>query len=309
MRRWTWMVVVGSAMAASLLPPPVAAQSSDAVGVVTTIDGRATVARPALAEPARPQVQGRRVRARPHQHRRRTPSCGCCWAARRSSPCASSPRSRSARSRAARWSPSPTARSVLAVAKQRMRPGESIEIRTPNAVAAVRGSFIFGRLRRSPELTDRHLPRRRLHLPARGRRHEPAPARAGRQERAGRARLGQAERNAAFDVRTSTPPSPAPEKTFYGCSRSRRARPCGSPQFVNTGTPCPAAADSDRSTGGTTVRFAPDQLATTGSSRRMRSRPPADGWPHRDRRWRDWRDGGTPAEDRVCIVNGGFETG
>ena len=67
MRRWTWMAAV-AAMAASFLPPPVAAQTSDAVGIVTTIDGRATVARPALAEPARAQVQGRRVRARPHQH-------------------------------------------------------------------------------------------------------------------------------------------------------------------------------------------------------------------------------------------------
>src|SRR5574338_186065 len=36
----------------------------------------------------------------------------------------------------------PSGKVVLAVAKQRMRPGESIEIRTPNAVAAVRGSIL-----------------------------------------------------------------------------------------------------------------------------------------------------------------------
>ncbi len=36
----------------------------------------------------------------------------------------------------------PSGKVVLAVQKQRMRPGESIEIRTPNAVAAVRGSIL-----------------------------------------------------------------------------------------------------------------------------------------------------------------------
>ena len=50
MRRWTWMAVIATLWAA-LLPRPAAAQTSEAVGVVTTLDGRATVARPALPGP------------------------------------------------------------------------------------------------------------------------------------------------------------------------------------------------------------------------------------------------------------------
>ncbi|HSB40931.1 MAG TPA: hypothetical protein VLK28_03790, partial [Methylomirabilota bacterium] len=50
MRRWTWMAVIAT-ISAALLPPPVAAQTSEAVGIVTTLDGRATVARPAAPGP------------------------------------------------------------------------------------------------------------------------------------------------------------------------------------------------------------------------------------------------------------------
>ena len=50
MTRWTAIAVLAALLAANQ-PAPAVAQTSDAVGVVTTIDGRATVARPALASP------------------------------------------------------------------------------------------------------------------------------------------------------------------------------------------------------------------------------------------------------------------
>lgn len=48
MRRIIWMLTIVT-MAAMLLPP--AAVAEDAVGVVTTLDGRANVARPTLTTP------------------------------------------------------------------------------------------------------------------------------------------------------------------------------------------------------------------------------------------------------------------
>jgi hypothetical protein len=120
MRRWTWLVAV-AAMSAMALPPPVTAQTSGAVGVVTTMDdvfgrdristqesslvrvllgGKAILTVRELSQVTISEEPGRAVVTLPD------------------------------------------GKVVLAVAKQRLRPGESIEIRTPNAIAAVRGSVL-----------------------------------------------------------------------------------------------------------------------------------------------------------------------
>ena len=140
MRRWTWMAAV-AAMAASLLPPPVAAQTSDAVGVVTTLDGRVTVARPTLPSPLalkfKDDVFGRdRISTQENSLVRVLLGGKAILTVRELSQVTISEEPGRA------VVTLPDGKVVLAVAKQRMRPGESIEIRTPNAVAAVRGSLM-----------------------------------------------------------------------------------------------------------------------------------------------------------------------
>ena len=140
MRRWTWMAAV-AAMAASFLPPPVAAQTSEAVGTVTTIDGRATVARRALPSPLalkfKDDVFGRdRISTQENSLVRVLLGGKAILTVRELSQVTISEEPGRA------VVTLPDGKVVLAVAKQRMRPGESIEIRTPNAVAAVRGSIL-----------------------------------------------------------------------------------------------------------------------------------------------------------------------
>jgi len=140
MRRWTWMAAV-AAMAASFLPPPVVAQTSDAVGIVTMIDGRATVARPALPSPLaikfKDDVFGRdRISTQENALVRVLLGGKAILTVRELSQVTISEEPGRA------VVTLPDGKVVLAVAKQRMRPGESIEIRTPNAVAAVRGSIL-----------------------------------------------------------------------------------------------------------------------------------------------------------------------
>ena len=140
MRRWTWMAAV-AAMATSFVPPPVAAQTSDAVGIVTTIDGRATVARPALPSPLalkfKDDVFGRdRISTQENSLVRVLLGGKAILTVRELSQVTISEEPGRA------VVTLPDGKVVLAVAKQRMRPGESIEIRTPNAVAAVRGSIL-----------------------------------------------------------------------------------------------------------------------------------------------------------------------
>lgn len=140
MRRWTWVAAV-LALSASLLPPPVAAQTPDPVGVVTTLDGRATVARAALPAPLvlkfKDDVFGRdRIRTQENSLVRVLLGGKAILTVRELSQVTISEEP----GRAVVTLPS--GKVVLAVAKQRMQPGESIEIRTPNAVAAVRGSIL-----------------------------------------------------------------------------------------------------------------------------------------------------------------------
>ena len=140
MRRWTWMATV-AAMATSFLPPPVAAQTSDALGIVTTLDGRVTVARPALSSPLalkfKDDVFGRdRISTQENSLVRVLLGGKAILTVRELSQVTISEEPGRA------VVTLPDGKVVLAVDKKRMRPGESIEIRTPNAVAAVRGSLI-----------------------------------------------------------------------------------------------------------------------------------------------------------------------
>ena len=140
MGRWTWPAAIAALMA-SLLPPPVAAQTSDAVGIVTTLDGRATVARPALPSPLalkfKDDVFGRdRISTQEKSLVRVLLGGKAILTVRELSQVTISEEPGRA------VVTLPDGKVVLAVAKQRMRPGESIEIRTPNAVAAVRGSLM-----------------------------------------------------------------------------------------------------------------------------------------------------------------------
>ncbi|HEX6080748.1 MAG TPA: FecR domain-containing protein [Methylomirabilota bacterium] len=128
-------------MATAPLTGPASAQTSEAVGVVTTLDGRATVARPALTAPLalkfKDDVFGRdRISTQEHSLVRVLMGGKAILTVRELSEVTISEEP----GRAVVTLPS--GKVVLAVAKQRMRPGESIEIRTPNAVAAVRGSIL-----------------------------------------------------------------------------------------------------------------------------------------------------------------------
>jgi len=126
-------------MAAMLLPPPVVAQ--DAVGVVTTLDGRASVARPTLTTPLalkfKDDVFGRdKISTQENSLVRVLLGGKAILTVRELSEVTITEDAGRA------VVTLPDGKVVLAVAKPRMRPGESIEIRTPNAVAAVRGTVV-----------------------------------------------------------------------------------------------------------------------------------------------------------------------
>jgi hypothetical protein len=140
MTRWTPLAVIAT-LATALHPVPLIAQTSDAVGVVTTLDGRATVARPASPSPLtlkfKDDVFGRDKISTAENSLVRVLLGGKAILTMRelSQVTISEEAGRAVVTL-------PDGKVVLAVAKQRMRPGESIEIRTPNAAAAVRGSMM-----------------------------------------------------------------------------------------------------------------------------------------------------------------------
>ena len=152
MRRWTTLAVI-AALAAALFPVPIEAQTSDAVGVVTTIDGRATVARPAIPAPLslkfKDDVFGRdKISTQENSLVRVLLGGKAILTVRELSQVTISEEPGRA------VVTLPDGKVVLAVAKQRMRPGESIEIRTPNAVAAVRGSMLSVAFDASQQVTS-----------------------------------------------------------------------------------------------------------------------------------------------------------
>jgi FecR-like protein len=138
MRRTTWLLSVVTIWA-TLLPSLVVAQ--DAVGVVTTLDGRANVARPTLTTPLalkfKDDVFGRdKISTQENSLVRVLLGGKAILTVRELSEVTITEDAGRA------VVTLPDGKVVLAVAKQRMRPGESIEIRTPNAVAAVRGTIV-----------------------------------------------------------------------------------------------------------------------------------------------------------------------
>jgi hypothetical protein len=216
-------------MTASFLPPPVAAQSTDAVGIVTTIDGRATVARPALPSPLaikfKDDVFGRdRISTQENSLVRVLLGGKAILTVRELSQVTISEEPGRA------VVTLPDGKVVLAVDKKRIRPGESIEIRTPNAVAAVRGSYAFVGFSNgittaicgAGDCTYKHDSQTTtIPLPPgqRASNAQVAPA-------------SPAEMNQAFNFRSSLPMNQA-EKTFQAAEQMNVAG--GVAQFLNTG--------------------------------------------------------------------------
>lgn len=140
MKRWPSMTLA-LAMSATLLPSHVGAQTGDAVGIVTTIDGRASVARPALPSPLALRFKDDvfvrdRISTQEKSLVRVLLGGKAILTVRELSQVTISEEPGRA------VVTLPDGKVILAVQKQRMRPGESIEIHTPNAVAAVRGSVL-----------------------------------------------------------------------------------------------------------------------------------------------------------------------
>jgi FecR-like protein len=283
MRRWTWIAAV-AAMTASFLPPPVAAQSSDAVGIVTTIDGRATVARPALPSPLaikfKDDVFGRdRISTQENSLVRVLLGGKAILTVRELSQVTISEEPGRA------VVTLPDGKVVLAVDKKRMRPGESIEIRTPNAVAAVRGSLL------SVSVTQGNT----TSICAAGEcfyGHGGQPMAAlPPGQRALNAQIAPAtatEMNQAFNFRSSLSMNEA-EKTFQAAEQMNVAG--GVAQFLNTGGLVPIPPPG---TGGQ-LQIPNINPIGGGQPPGGASTPPSGG------------DGGGGGSS--FLVNGGFETG
>ncbi len=252
MRRWTWMAAVAT-LSASLLPPPVAAQTSDAVGVVTTLDGRATVARPTLPSPLalkfKDDVFGRDRISTPEKSLVRVLLGGKAILTVRelSQVTISEEPGRAVVTL-------PDGKVVLAVAKGRLRPGESIEIRTPNAVAAVRGSLMAVSYAAAQTLTTTICGSGDCFYGHGGQALAPLPP--GQQAR--NEQIAQAtpdELNEAFNFRASSPEFNSPPRSFETALFTEQAIAAAQVaqfaatgveplQLAGTGTPSPSPADT-----------------------------------------------------------------
>ena len=234
MRRWTTLAVI-AALAGALLPMPIEAQTSDAVGVVTTIDGRVTVARPAIPAPLslkfKDDVFGRdKISTQENSLVRVLLGGKAILTVRELSQVTISEEPGRA------VVTLPDGKVVLAVAKQRMRPGESIEIRTPNAVAAVRGSILAVSFDPVQNLTTAICHSGDCTYQYAGGSTNPLPP--GQGAKNGTAGpVSQAERNAAVTVQTSTKAFNSPDATVQNAIFETQAiQAVQVAQFVNTGT-------------------------------------------------------------------------
>jgi hypothetical protein len=223
-----------AALSASLLPPPVAAQTSDAVGIITTLDGRATVARPALPGPLalkfKDDVFGRdRISTEEKSLVRVLLGGKAILTVRELSQITIHEEPGRA------VVTLPDGKVVLAVQKQRMRPGESIEIRTPNAVAAVRGSLMAVSYAASAGLTSVICGSGDCVQGFAG--QAPTQLPPGQQARNGQ--VGPAspgEMNAAFNFRTGTPTFTSPPESLQtALIQEQTALATAVGEFVNTG--------------------------------------------------------------------------
>jgi hypothetical protein len=228
-------MLLGVATLAMLVPPPAAAQTSEAVGVVTTLDGRATVARPALTSPLslkfKDDVFGRdRINTQENSLVRVLLGGKAILTVRELSQVTITEDAGRA------VVTLPDGKVVLAVAKQRMRPGESIEIRTPNAVAAVRGSILAVGYDVASGQTTALCHSGDCTYQFSGGQTIPLPPGQGAKN-AVVAPVSQAERNAAVNVQTSGPQIKTLDPTFESdllLSQGNQAAQVA--QFVTTGT-------------------------------------------------------------------------
>jgi FecR-like protein len=233
MRRWTKLALI-VALAAALHPVPIKAQTSDAVGIVTTLDGRATVARPAIPSPLvlkfKDDVFGRdKISTQEHSLVRVLLGGKAILTVRELSQVTISEEP----GRAVVTLPS--GKVVLAVAKQRMRPGESIEIRTPNAIAGVRGSILAVAYDPRQNLTTAICHAGDCTYQYAGGPTNPLPPGQG-------AKNGQTgpvtadERDAAVNVQTSSKAFDSPDEAFLSSLfQDQAVQAAQVAQFVNTG--------------------------------------------------------------------------
>jgi FecR-like protein/carbohydrate binding protein with CBM4/9 domain len=237
MTRWTAAAVLAVMLVAANHPVPAAAQTSDAVGVVTTLDGSASVARPALSTPLalkfKDDVFGRdRISTEENSLVRVLLGGKAILTVRELSQVTINEEP----GRAVVTLPS--GKVVLAVAKQRMRPGESIEIRTPNAVAAVRGSILAVAYDAAQNLTTAICHSGDCTYQYAGGPTNPLPpGQGGKNGQVGP--VSQAERNAAVTVETSTKAFSSPDPAFVnGVFQTQASQAIQVAQFV-TGSPTP----------------------------------------------------------------------
>jgi hypothetical protein len=306
MTRWTASAVLAVLLAA-LHPAAATAQTSDAVGVVTTLDGRATVARPALTAPLalkfKDDVFGRdRISTQENSLVRVLLGGKAILTVRELSQVTINEEP----GRAVVTLPS--GKVVLAVAKQRMRPGESIEIRTPNAVAAVRGSILAVAYDTGQNLTSAICHSGDCTYQFAGGPTNPLPPGQGAKN-AQIAAVTAAERNAAVNVQSESHAVNAPDAAFQAALlQGEAAKAIQVAQFAATGSvpalpPGPfvsalnsATTDLVISTTGTEIEkgIVPGALASSASTTPPTSTTPPNG------------GGGTPVGP---FANGGFESG
>ena len=235
MTRWTAAAVLAVILVATHHPVPAAAQTSEAVGVVTTLDGRATVARPALTAPLalkfKDDVFGRdRISTQENSLVRVLLGGKAILTVRELSQVTISEEP----GRAVVTLPS--GKVVLAVAKQRMRPGESVEIRTPNAVAAVRGSILAVAYDAAQNLTTAICHAGACTYQYAGGATNPLPP--GQGAKNGQvAAVTQAERDAAVNVEPSSHAFSEPDEGFQASLFQGQAlQAIQVAEFASTGT-------------------------------------------------------------------------
>ncbi len=301
MTRWTAAAVLAVMLVAAHHPVPAAAQTSDAVGVVTTLDGRASVARPALNAPLalkfKDDVFGRdRISTEENSLVRVLLGGKAILTVRELSQVTINEEP----GRAVVTLPS--GKVVLAVAKQRMRPGESIEIRTPNAVAAVRGSILAVAYDAAQNLTTAICHSGDCTYQYAGGATNPLPpGQGGKNGQVGP--VSQAERNAAVTVQTSTKAFSSPDAAFLsGVFQTQAGQAIQVAQFVTGGpvattvspTPTPTACCAPViSTTNTGIASGDVPGSPTGAGTPGSVVPPPP----------------PPPTGTGLIVNGGFETG
>ncbi len=232
MTRRTSLAVIAT-LAAALHPVPISAQTSDAVGVVTTLDGRATVARPALPSPLslkfKDDVFGRdRINTQENSLVRVLLGGKAILTVRELSQVTISEEPGRA------VVTLPDGKLVLAVAKQRMRPGESIEIRTPNAVASVRGSILAVAYDPSQNLTTAICYSGDCTYQFAGGATNPLPPGQGAKNNQ-TGPVSAADLLAAVDVKTNSRPFNSPDTGFQNTVfQNQAAQAIQVAQFVNT---------------------------------------------------------------------------